>query len=636
VTATANSGYSFVNWTQNGSAVSTSASYTFTLNSNATLVANFASAQQYTIAVSASPSAGGTVSGGGTFAAGSSQTVTATANSGYSFVNWTANGSVLSTSASYTFTLNANVTLVANFTPAQYTIAVSASPSADGTVSGGGTFAAGSSRTVTATANSGFSFVNWTANGSVVSTLASYTFTLNSNVTLVANFTPVQYTIAVSASPIAGGTVSSGGTFPAGSSVTLTATANSGYSFVNWTQNGSVVSTSASYTFTLNSNVTLVANFTAVQYTIAVSASPSAGGTVSGGGTFAAGSSDTVTATANSGYSFVNWTQNGSVVSTSASYTFTLNSNVTLVANFAPPQQYTIAVSASPSADGTVSGGGTFAAGSSRTVTVTANSGFSFVNWTANGSVVSTSASYTFTLNSNVTLVANFTPVQYTIAVSASPIAGGTVSSGGTFPAGSSVTLTATANSGYSFVNWTQNGSVVSTSASYTFTLNSNVTLVANFTPVQYTIAVSASPSADGTVSGAGTFAAGSSDTVTATPNSGFSFVNWTANGSVVSTSASYTFTPNSNVTLVANFTPVTVTSVNLSNTTVNTLAGSVVGAVSVTTNPPGGTYSGVITLGGANASSFALTNGGVLPSNLVVGASNLAPGTYAITLSAQ
>src|SRR6516225_4459522 len=264
----------------------------------ATLTVN---ATQYTIAVSASPGADGTVSGGGTFAAGSSQTVTATANSGFSFVNWTANGSVVSTSASYTFTLNSNVTLVANFTTAQqYSIAVSASPGADGTVSGGGTFAAGSSRTVTATANSGYSFVNWTANGSVVSALASYTFTLNSNVTLVANFTPTQYTIAVSASPSADGTVSGGGTFAAGSSRTVTATANSGFSSVNWTANGSAVSTSASYTFTLNSNITLVANFAPTQYTVAVSASPSAGGTVSSGGTFAAGSSITVTATANS------------------------------------------------------------------------------------------------------------------------------------------------------------------------------------------------------------------------------------------------------------------------------------------------------------------------------------------------
>ena len=69
-------------------------------------------------------------------------------------------------------------------------------------------------------------------------------------------------------------------------------------------------------------------------FTIAVSTSPSAGGTITGGGTFAGGSSDTVTATANSGYTFVNWTENGSVVSTSASYTFTLSGNVTLVANF--------------------------------------------------------------------------------------------------------------------------------------------------------------------------------------------------------------------------------------------------------------------------------------------------------------
>src|SRR5262249_54083817 len=43
-------------------------------------------------------------------------------------------------------------------------------------------------------------------------------------------------------------------------------------------------------------------------FTISVSASPSRGGTVSGGGSFSNGSPDTVTATANNGYTFVNWT----------------------------------------------------------------------------------------------------------------------------------------------------------------------------------------------------------------------------------------------------------------------------------------------------------------------------------------
>jgi Divergent InlB B-repeat domain len=54
---------------------------------------------------------------------------------------------------------------------------------------------------------------------------------------------------------------------------------------------------------------------------------------------------------------------------------------------------------------------------------------------------------------------------------------------------------------------------------------------------------------------GAGTFAEGSSCTVTATPNGSHTFVDWTENGKVVSTSASYAFTmPSASITLVAHF----------------------------------------------------------------------------------
>ena len=72
------------------------------------------------------------------------------------------------------------------------------------------------------------------------------------------------------------------------------------------------------------------------------------------------------------------------------------------------PKQYTVAVSASPTADGTVSGGGTFVGGSPQTVTATPSGTHSFVHWTQSGRVVSTSQSYTFTLNANTTLVADF------------------------------------------------------------------------------------------------------------------------------------------------------------------------------------------------------------------------------------
>ncbi|MCW5553206.1 MAG: peptidoglycan DD-metalloendopeptidase family protein [Verrucomicrobiae bacterium] len=583
----------------------------------------------YTISVSASPSGGGTVGGGGTYAAGSSRTVTATANSGYTFVNWTEGGSVVSSSASYTFTLNANRTLVANFTatPVNYTISVNASPSGGGTVGGGGTYAAGSSRTVTATANSGYTFANWTEGGTVVSTSASYTFTLNANRTLVANFTssPVNYTISVSASPGAGGTVSGGGTYAAGSSRTVTATANSGYTFANWTEGGTVVSSSASYTFTLGANRALVANFAVSQalsfrfplagYTPYTAPASSV---FDHSGLRYVANNEVVAFTGEKGtvrdnveppvvtggqtlYSYKK--TDGATFSCNGNYQGTsLTGPTTLNYDGHPGWDYAVPVGTPvyAVADGQVvlvtsdSASGKYVRlqhGSDyqsqylhldeqlvvqnanvtkgQLIGKSGNSGgvaphlhfevkkLVAGNWVSVDPYGWTGAGSDPYQVANINLWEGGTALNYTISVSASPSGGGTVGGGGTYAAGSSRTVTATANSGYTFVNWTEGGSVVSSSASYTFTLNANRTLVANFTssPVNYTISVSASPGAGGTVSGGGTYAAGSSRTVTATANSGYTFANWTEGGTVVSTSASYTFTLNANRTLVANFT---------------------------------------------------------------------------------
>jgi hypothetical protein len=76
------------------------------------------------------------------------------------------------------------------------------------------------------------------------------------------------------------------------------------------------------------------------------------------------------------------------------------------------PVSYTITASASPANGGTVSGGGTFAAGSSQTVIAVPYSGFTFANWTENGNIESMSASYSFTLTNNEILVADFTAIS--------------------------------------------------------------------------------------------------------------------------------------------------------------------------------------------------------------------------------
>ena len=131
-----------------------------------------------------------------------------------------------------------------------------------------------------------------------------------------------NYTITASASPTAGGTVSGAGTYQEGSTVTLKATANTGYTFSKWTKNGTQVSTSANYSFTATADGAYVAVFTQNSYSITASANPTAGGTVSGAGTYNHGATATLTATAKSGYTFTNWTKNGSVVSTNANYSF--------------------------------------------------------------------------------------------------------------------------------------------------------------------------------------------------------------------------------------------------------------------------------------------------------------------------
>lgn len=268
--------------------------------------------------------------------------VTATPNLGYDFVGWTENGLQVSTDAVYIFTITANRSLVANFATSSqsyYNINVTANPTNGGVVSGGGTYEEGQMCTVTAIPNTGFTFINWTENGSFVSAEAYYSFNVSASRNLVANFsssTLPNYVITTTANPNNGGVIVGSGTYQQGQSCTVTATAYPNYSFANWAENGIVVSSDASYTFTVSGNRNLVANFnySALTYTISVTSNPSYGGTMTGGGSYLPGQYCTVTATPSTGYTFTNWTENGNVISFEASYTFIVSNDRNLVANF--------------------------------------------------------------------------------------------------------------------------------------------------------------------------------------------------------------------------------------------------------------------------------------------------------------
>jgi len=409
-----------------------------------------------------------------------------------------------------------------------------------------------------ATINNGTANITFTAPGaSDTATLTVFGYnkiTYIGTVTITGGGT-TTYTINVSASPTDGGTVSGGGTYNQGASCTVSATANEGYTFVKWTNNGTQVSTNASYTFNVTASASYVAHFQPISYNISVMANPTDGGTVTGDGAYQLGQSCTVSATPNEGYTFSNWMENNNVVSSDANYTFTVTGNHYLTANFeALPNTYTISVEANPTNGGNVTGGGTYTEGESCTVSASPVVGYTFVNWTENGDQVSTDFNYTFTVTADRCLVANFQPMSYIINVTASPTVGGTVSGGGTFEYGTECTVSATANTGYNFVNWTENGTEVSTDASYTFTVSSGRDLVAHFQGVSCTITVTADPTEGGNVSGGGTYSYGQTCVLTATPVTGYSFVCWTENCNVLSDNPSYSFTVNGDRTLTAKF----------------------------------------------------------------------------------
>lgn len=224
-----------------------------------------------TIVTARTPTAGGTVSGAGTYAQGTSVTVTASPAATYTFNGWKEGTTIVSPALGYTFTAAAYRNLTASFTAASggpYEIVTRSFPTIGGSTKGTGTFNAGASVTVQASPGEGFAFSSWTENDQLVSTALDYTFTVSAHRNLVANFTTTDSAHSVlklKSLPLGSGTFIGGGAYVGYSGTRLVrAVPASGYSFISWSNGSAVVSTNPAYTFNVVGNGTLYANFNPV------------------------------------------------------------------------------------------------------------------------------------------------------------------------------------------------------------------------------------------------------------------------------------------------------------------------------------------------------------------------------------
>ena len=195
-----------------------------------TVTTQFIIAQYFDIAVGASPAAGGTVTGAGSFVSGSSVAVTAKPNTNdlpYFFVNWTEAGVFQSASLSYSFTVSRARSLVANFSLPAYSVTASNNPVAGGSIEGQGTYFHGASAVLVANPNPGYRFVNWTEQGQVVGLLPRLTNTITAQHFYVANFVEANpvHVVTTATSPTNLALVTGSGTYSNGQSATITAPA---------------------------------------------------------------------------------------------------------------------------------------------------------------------------------------------------------------------------------------------------------------------------------------------------------------------------------------------------------------------------------------------------------------------------
>ena len=389
--------------------------------------------------------------------------------------------------------------------------------------------------TITAQVAEGYEFAGWKVGEETISTEMSYTTALVENTAYVATFEAKKLNVTVTAG--VGGTATEI-TEPVeyGSTLTLTATPDSGYQFENWTVNGTVVSEEATFTTTVTEATEFVANFKEKSNKISpVSAEISQQA-------WGAYTADKII-DGDYGSRYESWSNQeaGATVTVNFDDTYVLEK---VAIDFGGSSVIPVETKLQVTTDGSV---WTDIEGS----TFTTNSGIDGVVTVDCKKTPAKSVRMVIVSNRSAYLVIyefdcfgkTVEVAERTISVSVNDEAMGTAyvgEEGTTSLAGQTgnVKVVAVANEGYEFVNWTLNGEVVSTDATMYDLTEGDKEYVANFVALAMcNISVSVNDAVMGTATASltGEMFKYTEVTFTATANDGYEFVRWAVDGVEVS-----------------------------------------------------------------------------------------------------
>jgi hypothetical protein len=403
---------------------------------------------------------------------------------------------------------------------------------------------------------------------------ADFTMDISRMVSLVDMY-DLNIEVVSAAGTTGSGEVTGAGRYKRGSLVTIVASPASGSGFVGWYEGDALISNEQVYRIEVkkNTNLKAIFNGSSTKVKVSVTVNPAGKATISGEGMYSINTQATLQCVPVTGYGFDYWEIDG-VRYTINPLTFGVTKATNVICKLVPPKR-DLTLLGSPSGIFQLSGAGAYSVNDP--VTVKANllsRDYEFAGWYRDSvipsNLVSTNATHSFNMpdqdlvlyaSANEKVVENY----YEIRVSSG--AGGTTSPAGvnSYKEGTTIRITAQPASGYSFLEWRAGGPSgikLDYPASFQHTVTGDYYFYALFMkdeePEPEQVLIKTNSDRGGLTEPVFQYyAKGSRVTITATPWSGYKFVEWRLggrDGQVVSKSASYTFTANSSVTYWAVF----------------------------------------------------------------------------------